>query len=94
MLSTTLRINDELGTFLQEAARKQDLSVNAFLIQLLEEKRAEARRRRLAEDWAASAAEPSAQDLEYAWPAQAELAAEPEHPFRAGKVRRTPGNKR
>ena len=94
MLSTTLRINDELGAFLQEAARDQDLSVNAFLIQLLEEKRAEARRRRLAEDWAAYAADPAAQDVAYAWPAQAGLVAEPDHPFGGGRVRKPAGKKR
>jgi len=45
--------------------------------QLLEDWREEERRRRLARDWAAYAAEPAAQEVEYAWPAQAELVAEP-----------------
>jgi hypothetical protein len=94
MLSTTLRINDELAVFLQEAAREQDLSVNAFLVRLLEEKRAEARRRRLAEDWAAYAADPASQDVAYALAAQGELMAEPDSPAGNVKARKGSGNKR
>ena len=93
MISTTLRLPDDLAAFLQQDARSQDLSVNAYLTRLLEERRLEAGRRRLAADWAAYAAEPGAQDVEYAAPAQADLAAEPEVPYRTtparGKRRRT-----
>ena len=49
------------------------------------------RQRRLARDWAAYAAEGSAQDVEYALGAQADLAAEASVPYRAkarkGKTR-------
>jgi len=81
MLNTTLRIPDDLGAFLQEAARDRSLSVNAFLTLLLEEKREEERRRRLARDWAEYAKDPQAQEVEYAWPAQADLVAEPPSPY-------------
>jgi len=81
MFSTTLRIADELGAFLQEAAREQSLSVNAYLTRLLEERRAETRRQRLAKDWADYAADPAAQEVEYALPAQADIAAEPQDPY-------------
>lgn len=49
MFSTTLRIPDDLGAFLQDAARQSGLCVNAFLTNLLAEGQAAARRRRLAE---------------------------------------------
>ena len=80
MFSTTLRIPDDLAAYLQEAAKGASLSVNAWLAQLLERERAEARRQRLAQDWAAYAADGSAQDVEYALPAQGELVAEPWSP--------------
>jgi hypothetical protein len=77
MFTTTLRLTDDLALFLQETARGASLSVNAFLAQLLEKERAEARRRRLAEDWAAYAADEAAQDVDYALAAQGEILAEP-----------------
>ena len=77
MFTTTLRIPDELAAFLQETAKDSSMSVNAFLAQLLEKERAEARRRRLANDWAAYAADEAAQDVSYAFAAQAECVAEP-----------------
>lgn len=83
MFSTTLRISDDLAVFLQQAARAEAMSVNAFLAGLLERERQNARRRRLAKDWAAYAADGEAQDVEYAFAAQAEVAAEEAHPYRA-----------
>ncbi len=77
MFSTTLRTDDELGRFLQEAARGQALSVNAFLTELIERERAATARKRLATDWATYAQDAAAQDVAYALNAQAELAAEP-----------------
>jgi hypothetical protein len=71
MFSTTLRIPNDLGDFLQEAARSSALSVNAFLTGLIEREREEARRRRLAQDWAAYGQEE--QDISYTLSAQAEL---------------------
>ena len=84
MFTTTLRISDDLALFLQETAQGAALSVNAFLAQLLERERAEARRRRLAQDWADYAADGPAQDVDYAVAAQSELVAEPAAaPYRA-----------
>jgi hypothetical protein len=74
MFSTTLRIPDELGTFLQEAARASALSVNTFLVSLIARERDEAKRRRLAKDWAAYGQ--GDQEVSYALPAQAEVLAE------------------
>ena len=71
MFSTTLRISDDLGDYLQGAARSSALSVNAFLTGLIEREREEARRRRLAQDWAAYGQED--QDISYTLSAQAEL---------------------
>lgn len=89
MFSTTLRINDELATFLQEAAKNEALSVNAYLAGLLERERRAARQRRLAADWAAYAAESEAQDVGYALGAQADIAAEEPLPYRVpGKGRK------
>ena len=90
MFSTTLRIPDDLGAFLQEAAREQSLSVNACLARLLENWREAERRRRLARDWAEYAADDAAQVIEYAFPAQADLVAEPP----ATPYRSTPRRKR
>jgi hypothetical protein len=80
MFTTTLRISDELASFLQEAAKRQALSINAFLTRVLEARLEEERRQRLARDWALYAQDPSAQDVDFALPAQAELAAEPRLP--------------
>ena len=93
MFSTTLRLADELAVFLQEAAKARSQSVNAYLTGLLEERRAEDRRRRLAMDWAAYAADPSAQDVDYALEAQAELVAEPRVAFGAAPGPRRAGRK-
>ena len=84
MFSTTLRIPDDLAVFLQQAARADAVSVNAFLAGLLERERRAARKRQLAKDWEAYAAEGNAQDVEWALPAQAEIAAEEPIPYRTG----------
>ena len=89
MFSTTLRIPDDLAAFLQQAARADAMSVNAFLARLLEQERQAARQRRLAKDWEAYAADGDAQDVQYALNAQAEIAAEEPIPYRAN----APGRK-
>lgn len=83
MFSTTLRIPDDLAVFLQQAAKAEAMSVNAFLAGLLERERENARKQRLARDWAAYAADGDAQDVDYARAAQAEVAAEEAHPYLA-----------
>ena len=88
MFSTTLRIPDDLGAFLQETARAQSLSVNACLARLLEDWREAERHRRLAQDWADYAADSTAQDIEYAFPAQAEMAAEKAEAYRTAPRRK------
>jgi hypothetical protein len=88
MFSTTLRISDELAAFLQQAAKDEAMSVNSYLAGLLERERQAARHRRLAADWAAYAAEPEAQDVEFAFGAQADIAAETPLPYRAPGRRR------
>ena len=93
MFSTTLRVPDDLGGFLQELARSQSTSVNIVLTRLLEEKRELERRRRLALDWAEYAADTQAQDVAYAWPAQAEIAAEPKLPYGVKPPRKPRGKK-
>jgi hypothetical protein len=80
MFSTRLRIPDALAAYLQEAAKDASLSVNAWVVQLLERERAEARKRRLAQDWAVYAADLPAQKVEYALPAQRELGPGPLSP--------------
>jgi hypothetical protein len=65
--------------------------VNAWLAQLLERQRTEARKVRLAREWVAYAADVQAQDgnVEYALAAQGELGGEPPAaPSRAGKPAR------
>lgn len=94
MFSTTLRIPDELAAFLQEAARAQSLSVNAYLTRLVEERREEDRSHRLARDWAAYASDPAAQDVDYAAPAQADSAAERSMPYGAASRRKTSGKRK
>ena len=81
MFATTLRINPDLGAFLQEMARLEDLRVNAFLTKLIEREREARRRRRLEADWVAFAGE--GLDASFALAAQAEIAAEPPVPYRA-----------
>jgi len=95
MYTTTLRLSDELARYLQETAQGASMSVNAFLSQLLEKERAEARRQRLTRDWAEYAADGTGQDVEYALPAQGELVAEPPvQPYRAeGGAARAPTRK-
>jgi hypothetical protein len=83
MFSTTLRIGEDLAAFLRQAARAEALSVNAYLAGLLERERQAARLRRLARDWEAYAADGEAQDVEYAFTAQAGAAAEEVVPHRA-----------
>lgn len=77
MFSTTLRINENLGHFLQEAARRSALSVNAFLAELIRREQEAAARKRLSKDWASYAQDPETQDVDYAFAAQAQLVSEP-----------------
>ena len=80
MFSTTLRIDESLGHFLQEAARRSALSVNAFLAELLRREQEATARKRLAHDWRAyaqDAQDAQAQDVTYALAAQAQVVAEP-----------------
>jgi hypothetical protein len=83
MFSTTLRIPDDLAVFLQQAAKAEAMSVNAFLAGLLERERQRARKARFAKDWADYAADGDAQDVEYAFAVQAKIAAEEAYPYRA-----------
>jgi hypothetical protein len=77
MFCTTLRLDDDLGRFLREAAEAHGISVNGWLVELLRREQAAAARRKLAADWAAYGQDTEAQDVAYAFPAQAEVAAEP-----------------
>ena len=77
MFSTTLRLDDDLARFLREVAEAQAMSVNGWLVELLRREQAAAARRKLAADWAAYGKDVEAQDVAYAFPAQAEVAAEP-----------------
>lgn len=79
MFSTTLRLQDELGSFLQSVAKAHSLSVNAFLTQLLEREQQERHRQRLAQDWATYGQEE--QEMEYALDAQSEVLAERPEPY-------------
>lgn len=89
MFATTLRIDDPLGNFLQEAARQCNLSVNAFLAELIRREQETVRRRQLAADWAGYAQDEAGQDVTYALAAQAEVTAEPtRRSYRAPKRRR------
>lgn len=78
MFSTTLRIDENLGHFLQEAARRSALSVNAFLAELLRREQEATARKRLAHDWRAYAQDADAQDVSYALAAQAQVVGEPQ----------------
>ena len=67
MIRTTLRIPEDLAAFLRQAARAEAVSVNLFLMRLLERERRAAHMRQLARDWEAYAAEGGqAQDVEWA----------------------------
>lgn len=77
MFSTTLRLDDDLGRFLREAAEAHAMSVNGWLAELLRREQAAAARRKLAADLAAYGKDAEAQDVAYAFGAQAEVAAEP-----------------
>ena len=88
MYSTTLRLDDDLARFIQEEARAQEVSVNALLAELVRQAREGRTRKRLSKDWAAYAQNAAAQDVAYALPAQAEVAAEPRAKlYRAAKKR-------
>ena len=88
MYSTTLRLDESLASFLQEEARAHEMSVNALMAELVRQAREARARHRLAKDWAAYAQDAAAQDVSYALPAQAEVAAEPKaKPYRAAKKR-------
>ncbi len=75
--STTLRLDDDLATFLRGAAEAQAMSVNGWLAELLRREQAAAAQRKLAADWAAYGKDVEAQDVAYAFAAQAEWVAEP-----------------
>lgn len=87
MFSTTLRLDDDLGRFLREVAEAHAQSVNGWLVELLHREQAAAARRKLAADWAAYGKEAEAQDVSYAFAAQAEVAAEPKR--RTYRTRKT-----
>jgi len=77
MFSTTLRLDDDLAAFLRKAAEAHALSVNGWLTELLRREQATAARRKLGGDWAAYGQDAEAQEVSYAFTAQAEVAAEP-----------------
>ncbi len=82
MFSTTLRLDDDLAAFLHTAAAAQALSANGWLVALLRREQALAARRKLAADWAAYGQDAEAQDMGYAFAAQAEVAAAAAEPRR------------
>lgn len=77
MFSTTLRLDDDLGRFLREAAEAHAMSVNGWLAELLRREQVATARRKLAADWASYGKDAEAQDVTYAFTTQAEVAAEP-----------------
>jgi hypothetical protein len=88
MFSTTLRLDDNLGRFLREAAEAHALSVNGWLVELLRREQVAAARRKLAADWAAYGQDAEAQEVAYAFAAQAEVVAEPKRrSYRARKAK-------
>lgn len=88
MFSTTLRLDDDLGRFLREVAEAQAMSVNGWLVELLRREQVATARRKLAADWAAYGKDAEAQDVAYAFTAQAEVAAEPpRRSYRARKAK-------
>jgi hypothetical protein len=72
MVPITLRMTDDLAAFLRQAAREEAMSMNGYLVRLLRRERHAARKRCLAADWSAYAADLAAQDVAYALGAQAE----------------------
>jgi hypothetical protein len=76
MFSTTLRLDDDLASFLRAVAEAHALSVNGWLVELLRREQVAASRRKLAADWAAYGQNTEAQDVAYAFKAQAEVAAD------------------
>lgn len=74
MFSTTLRLDDDLATFLRAEAVAHTLSVNGWLVELLRREQVAAARRKLAADWAAYGQDAEALDVAYAFEAQAEVA--------------------
>lgn len=88
MFSTTLRLDDDLGRFLREVAEAQAMSVNGWLAELLRREQVAAARRKFAADWLAYAKDEGAQEVGYAFDAQAEVAAEARRrSYRARKPR-------
>ena len=88
MFSTTLRLDDDLGHFLREAAEAHALSVNGWVVELLRREQVAATRRKLATDWAAYGKDDEAQDVAYAFEAQAEVVTEPRRrSYRARKAK-------
>ena len=88
MFSTTLRLDDDLGSFLRVVAEAHSQSVNGWLAELLRREQAAAARQQLAADWAAYGQDAEAQDVAYAFKAQAEVAAEPRRrSYRARKAK-------
>ena len=87
MYSTTLRLDEDLARFLQDEAKAAEMSVNALLAHLVRQAKEARARNRLAKDWAAYAQDAHAQDVAYAFAAQAETAAEPgAKPYRAPRA--------
>ncbi len=76
MFSTTLRLDDDLASFLRVAAEAEDQSVNGWLVELLRREQVAMARRKLATDWVAYAKDAEAQNVAYAFRAQAEVAVE------------------
>ncbi len=88
MFSTTLRLDDDLAAFLRKAAEAHALSANGWLVALLRREQAAEARKRLAADWAAYGQDAEAQEVSYAFTAQAEVAAEPRRrSYRARKLK-------
>lgn len=85
MLSTTLRLPDDLAGFLEAQAKAEAISINAWVTRVLEAERERLRKQQLARDWAAYAADATLQDVAYALPAQGEVAAESSVPHRPGR---------
>ena len=88
MFSTTLRLDDDLGHFLRQVAEAQAMSVNGWLAEMVRREQVAVARRRLASDWATYAQDGEAQEVEYAFAAQAQAVAEPQQRrYRARKTK-------
>ena len=88
MFSTTLRLDDDLGRFLRAAAEAHAMSVNGWVAELLRREQVAMARQKVAADWAAYGKDEEAQDVAYAFEAQAEVAAEPpRRSYRARKAK-------